>query len=285
LTSSGQHTHAFLFPNGYLARSAQSYIISEEPAADVAVHAFLRGDTDSYTLHAVLVPDSPALLTRARQFWQHTGWGVSSRFSAACLDRLGILGNCQDAVSLALTDEIACQARETAKRELQELIAGWACPDPVQSGAIGRASAPGPDDVFLYPGGMSSIYVLHHVLLQNQRQARKSVCFGYVFQQDFLPQNDVLTPSGLATPTPSRFSLGGDLGVIISARAMRPTCPHSAPYFPQTNLNYLVHYGVKLRRTRFYAQSTSLRSASSRTPGVSRSSSTTPSGTSPTWTC
>lgn len=102
-------------------------------------------------------------LHRAKEFWQHTGWGISSRLADFCLARLRCPGEVPDSGILALAP-----AAQDAKRVLRARIAGAVKGDVVVSAA----------DVFLYPSGMAAIWAAHQLALA-VRPPAKSVCFGF----------------------------------------------------------------------------------------------------------
>ncbi|EJD47016.1 PLP-dependent transferase [Auricularia subglabra TFB-10046 SS5] len=207
------------------------------------------GDAPSGTdinLHVVLFPED--VLPRAKAFWQHTGWGISSRLADFCRARLRS-PNAQavDASTLAV-----CPNAQGAKRVLRERIAGAVKREHPGSALRGHVDVSS-DDVFLYPSGMSAIWAAHQLVLA-VRPAAKSVCFGHVsFHRS--PPAHVLTKWG---PGCQFFGEGDSadmkaLEMLLAAtRSANPSEPPVLAIFCETPSNPLLR-SVDVERFRMLA--------------------------------
>ena len=133
------------------------------------------GPTD-INLHFVAFPEE--LFSRARSFWQHTGWGISSRLSDFSLKQLmssdgGPKNTMGESISVAIA------TAQEAKQMLRERIASVLKRDVDYVSPMSQYLDVAPGDVFLFPSGMSAIWTAHQLAL-GTRPAGKSVCFGQV---------------------------------------------------------------------------------------------------------
>ncbi|TPX40238.1 hypothetical protein SeLEV6574_g06728 [Synchytrium endobioticum] len=135
-------------------------------------------------LHIVTFPTTCA--AAAKQFWQHAGEGVSSRFAQHALRVLEDSPD-TDPAAAARDGELFVEERfgrnldardaQNAKHMLRKRIAG------ILGDASDRAATPRgvtEADVFLFPTGMSAIYNAHKTALR-LFPARKSVQFGFPY--------------------------------------------------------------------------------------------------------
>lgn len=101
-----------------------------------------------------------AEVSKARRFWQHTGYGISSRRAVFWLDRASFLnrGSCREGHELANGiqqngfhldgDTCGGDSVDQAKQDISDRIAGL-----LSDGDMVLRK----DDVLLYPGGMAAI--------------------------------------------------------------------------------------------------------------------------------
>ena len=209
-----QSEHCFLFPARSIAEQCRDFIRhkSSHPIQPRLIDLFVP---PSHHLHIVVVPVDQFKL--AKQFWQHTGLGISSRQAEKCLALLpddwstprptapshnkhyavkSITSSSPDLISSDHTTyleerygrNLPLSAVSSAKRALRRRIARTLLHDDGQpdTGADGPditgTSSRGvksvtEDDVYLYPCGMAAIWSAHK-LLRDTRPEAKSVCFG-----------------------------------------------------------------------------------------------------------
>ena len=137
--------------------------------------------------HIILFPTDAVCF--AKEFWQHTGLGMTSRLAEKCLSLLS------DGSSLTLSptnrsnlpsgDEELHEERDgrdwkvsaasDAKSVLRSRIAQGLVANRAQARTISMSAS----DVYLYPCGMAAIWNAHRLLL-DVRPPAKSVCFGLV---------------------------------------------------------------------------------------------------------
>ncbi|KAH7886863.1 pyridoxal phosphate-dependent transferase [Phlebopus sp. FC_14] len=131
----------------------------------------------------------------ARQFWQHSGLGISSRVAELCLSLLvqsplptpSVVSACDGAEHLTnISDErggrnLPSSEGLVAKFALRRRIASLLVHDDVRSGSslLGCRKVT-EDDVFLFPCGMAAIWNAHQLLL-GARHPSKSVVFGFPY--------------------------------------------------------------------------------------------------------
>lgn len=175
-----------LFPDLSNAKACQSYILDAKDALMASDHLqIFRVTFDRSTptghdsqhqnaapLWAVVFPDS--VRATAAFFWRLTGLGISSRRAAAYLDRTSCIqfsevsgrsklsGNCNNA---------------PVYEQLREGVAQMLTRAAINPDCANRVS---PSDVFLHPSGMSTIYNVHHMLLQWRNAG--SVMMGFPYE-------------------------------------------------------------------------------------------------------
>ena len=136
--------------------------------------------------HIVLFPTDAFRI--AREFWQHTGLGMTSRLAEKCLSLLS------DGSSLTLSppnwsnlpsgDEELYEERDGCDRKVSATsVAKGILRSRIAQGFVGnraqRTISMSASDVYLYPCGMAAIWNAHRLLL-DVRPPAKSVCFGLV---------------------------------------------------------------------------------------------------------
>ena len=133
---------------------------------------------DRTELHVVVY--SQDLFNHAKDFWQHTGFGISSRYAESCLssyDELVPQGNIESTANaspnpknVGKVPNLACKGCN-AKQDLRMRIAKLASCFEQQVNA---------DDVFIFPTGMSAISQIAEILktLAGSGQRLKVVAYG-----------------------------------------------------------------------------------------------------------
>lgn len=174
---------ALLFPCYRFAKQCQEFLLLVGMAEPAQVHICSVGMTDRHVsmgipgpgrdyqpqeLYAVAYPEN--LFPQAKSFWQHTGHGVSSRYATYWLENAQFL---QQSLSRPTSprSRLPIEEADDAKVILRRRIAALSSTDTV------RVS---PEDVYLYPTGMSSVCSTADVL-QKLDINRSPVCKVAVF--------------------------------------------------------------------------------------------------------
>lgn len=117
-------------------------------------------------IYAVVYPQG--LAVEAKAFWQHTGFGISSRRATYWLENAPFLNHASKSCTGHLPDEEASES----KLEVQKRIADLFSTD---------TNTLDVDDVFLYPSGMSSISHTADTIRHLNTNGKATVAiFGYV---------------------------------------------------------------------------------------------------------
>ncbi|ATY62331.1 Cys Met pyridoxal phosphate-dependent enzyme [Cordyceps militaris] len=176
-----------LFPTRGYAAACEAYLCAPPdgsagvPEQHVAVRSFAFdvARAGTMTLHAVFFPADEA--KNAMIFWRLTGCGISSRLAQDMLPGL-------DSVSVAAPDDTPLPRNEEAEMEIQQRIASLLDRAPVGGP---RKKLVSPDDVFLYPTGMSAIYNCTNAL--NSLPGSQMVVFGFPYELTLKVQEDFAT--------------------------------------------------------------------------------------------
>ncbi|CAE6454243.1 unnamed protein product [Rhizoctonia solani] len=215
----------FLFPSAHIANEFRQFMIrhSPDPASPIfsvdLVEYFIcpTHGTPAECLELYIGLFQEDAFRLGKQFWQHTGLGISSRFASAVLDRLAQNGKFHTDDGLSPTPEpqnfqcakhcdskprrrqtllqpcerntlsedhcalraSAALAKATLRHRIAGLIANESPSAPVERSQLG-ASVVSEDDVFLFPTGMSAIWNSYQLILAIRPQQR-SVCFGFPY--------------------------------------------------------------------------------------------------------
>jgi len=158
-----------------------------------------------FDLYVVLFPEDAFLI--AKEFWQYTGLGISSRRAEKYLSLLsnGSLSGPGDAElsnGLKINGHKGYNSTETIVRVpsstesnpehneerysgrlpgsvAKSILRSRIAQGLVANQAPGRTLSLSAEDVYLYPSGMAAIWAAHRLLLDVHLSA-KSVCFGFV---------------------------------------------------------------------------------------------------------
>lgn len=147
-----------------------------------------------------------ALKPLGKQYWQHTGEGISSRLGEYCLEEFSVIerkphshthGDYKDFHGVkglpdqtpelgAVNDDKMAKGKEFAtfveERFGRNLDLGFAteAKDALKKRISGQIPHSKPSDVYLYPTGMTAIFSAHRALLETNAD-RKSICFGFPY--------------------------------------------------------------------------------------------------------
>ncbi|KAI9508571.1 PLP-dependent transferase [Russula earlei] len=209
-----QSESSLLFPSRKSAEACRAFLGARDVSARVVQHCI----SGSLCIFLVLFPERK--FSTAKQFWQHTGLGVSSRLATHILATLASASSppptpthrksmshrhyaskhahqpSNGAQPLEADQAVYLEERygrnldvaaaKQAKRALRRRIAGVLVRDEsavdgeVELARSMRGVAVTEDDVYLFPTGMSAIWSAHQVIL-DVRVAKKSVCFGFPY--------------------------------------------------------------------------------------------------------
>jgi cystathionine gamma-synthase len=210
----GQNESSLLFPSRKSAEACRALLTARDVSARVVQHCI----SDALCIFIVLFPEHKFNI--AKQFWQHTGLGVSSRFATRILSTLasaasppptptrhkpmahrhyGHKASRQPSIDAQPLEEdqsvyleqrygrnLDVAAANQAKRALRRRIAGVLVRDEgagdgeIEVSQSVRGVAVTEDDVWLYPSGMTAIWSAHQLALDAKGE-KKSVCFGFGF--------------------------------------------------------------------------------------------------------
>ncbi|KAJ2781540.1 Cystathionine gamma-synthase [Coemansia javaensis] len=209
LDPAGGAAPAYALPRPGQVRIVQHAIepVNREAAALDAMRGALGAGV---ALHCVLFPED--LFPLAKQYWQHSGNGISARLADYCLGIERANEQCGGSGAAAFRGGYrrgAAQRKEPApesdaeagtyveerfgrnldaryaadmKLALRRRIAGALAGDGQARGAQGGGggvAGPSADDVFLTATGMSAVFYVHQALLRVR--PGKSVCFGFPY--------------------------------------------------------------------------------------------------------
>lgn len=177
---------AFVFPSYAVAKRCRAFVKEKSTNEALPTIRILQLSTPSprakeeemYRKEAhiavVFVPQSEFAV--AKQYWQHSGEGISSRLGEYVLQELKIVDNnlqedkdkeyklfIEERFGRNLNLSLNTDAKEALKRRI--------------AGAVENSSV---DDVYLYPSGMAAIFNAH-LCLMNTLPREKSVCFGFPY--------------------------------------------------------------------------------------------------------
>ncbi|KAH9003540.1 PLP-dependent transferase [Lactarius hatsudake] len=204
---------SLLFPSRKSAEACRAFLAARDVLARVVQHCI----SDRLCIFLVLFPRDQ--FNTAKQFWQHTGLGISSRLATRCLSALASASSTPTsstpshlkpgahrhyasskpareppAEPLGTDQSVYLEQRygrnldvaaaELAKAAMRRRIAGVLVRDggeaEVEVAQSVRGVAVTEHDVFLFPTGMSAIWSAHQLAL-DVRGAKKSVCFGFPY--------------------------------------------------------------------------------------------------------
>lgn len=145
-----------------------------------------------FSLQALLCHEPDAAFL-AKEFWQHTGTGISTRLAEYALQVLGIDDAKKDKVSInwtndALVKETLCsriagilnEANESRATESHRCFSLFnSRSSPKRNSSINQVTISS-KDIHLFPSGMAAIYTAHQLAMR-LFPSRKSVQFGFPY--------------------------------------------------------------------------------------------------------
>ncbi|KAI0050161.1 PLP-dependent transferase [Auriscalpium vulgare] len=166
---------AMVFPSARTAGTCSTFLTARNVPSRIVRYSV----AEDACIFVVFFPTASSRL--AKQFWQHTGLGVTSRFAEHCLTALSIPSRKQPNEHHVEVDTLDVQAAVDAKETLCRRIAGYLARDKYGRHMDVDVGTPVVEnDVFLYPTGMSAIWSAHQLALA-VRGTHKSVCFGFLY--------------------------------------------------------------------------------------------------------
>jgi cystathionine gamma-synthase len=207
-----------LFPTYTVACRCRDFIKekSDGPTINVRIVQLSTPRTDKESVQAkisaVFLPESQFPV--AKQYWQHTGEGVSSRLAEFFYDHFK--NTCEHSAALSYKDfhrrspptnaassspslngqsegkdqsvfleerfgrNLDLSLASTAKTALRRRIAGKIV-EAGQFGSHGKVESLSEHDVYLYPTGMATIFNAHRALRAVRGNTMKSVCYGFPY--------------------------------------------------------------------------------------------------------
>lgn len=173
-----------LFPTHGYAIACKDYLCSppdgseglNENQVSIQSFSFDVEHAGKQTLHAIFFPAENT--KHAMIFWRLTGCGISSRLAQDMLPGL-------ESVSLSSAADTPLPRNEKAETEIQQRIAGLLDRAPIGGP---RTALVNPEDVFLYPTGMSAIYNCTNALAS--WPGSQMVVFGFPYELTLKVQED-----------------------------------------------------------------------------------------------
>lgn len=210
---------AMLFPTRESARRCRNFINARHPDASVRVLQLSCPKTNPGALDVKVnvVFFQSDLFPVAKQYWQHTGEGISSRHAQYFLESL--YDEDQEKVQRdEASSTVTTQPQETFVEErfgryLPVNLANEAKPAlkiRISQEVSKKTDVPVQvDDVYLYASGMTAIYSAYRVILElDKGNKHKSVCFGF-------PYTDTLKILQKWGPGCEFFPFGDDAGDLV----------------------------------------------------------------------
>ncbi|KAF4579601.1 hypothetical protein EYR40_000220 [Pleurotus pulmonarius] len=193
-----------LFPTQRIADDCREFIERRSSLVGATIYARLAHlrlistvNKCALDLHIVIFPLETFPL--AKQFWQHAGLGITTRYSNLCLQMLANetatyetpphVSTTRKTGSDVIFREVNCHydleldSDVHAKRTLRLRIAGfYNTPDSeiARDSGGGRTSTVSSEDVFLFPTGMAAIWNAHHLALSSHSRS-KAICYGFLY--------------------------------------------------------------------------------------------------------
>ncbi|KAM0243803.1 hypothetical protein ACHAPO_000663 [Fusarium lateritium] len=159
----------------------QKYLNAQNKGAVFALQAdFNKGVYLEETLYKKCSPDEiyavvypRELAAEAKAFWQHTGFGVSSRRATHWLESAPFLNRDNESPTCRLQSEEASDAKVRVQKRIARLFS-------TETNNLDT------DDVFLYPSGMSSISHIADTIVHLKTDKKMTVAiFGFLYVDTF----------------------------------------------------------------------------------------------------
>ncbi|KAH3679032.1 hypothetical protein WICMUC_001227 [Wickerhamomyces mucosus] len=188
----------FIFPSYNVAKRCREFIKEKTKTTPLPSIRILQlstpkpknKDEETYRSEAkiavVFLPQSE--WTFAKQYWQHSGEGISSRLGEYVLQELKILSNdlfqdtdkeyktfIEEKFGRNLNLSFASEAKIALKRRIAGNLGDHDEEITKNNRKINE------NDVYLVPTGMASIFTSHQIVLNTLTPLKKSVCFGFPY--------------------------------------------------------------------------------------------------------
>ncbi|KAF7439898.1 hypothetical protein PC9H_000235 [Pleurotus ostreatus] len=190
-----------LFPTQQIADDCREFIERRSSLAGPTIYAQLAHlrlisteNKRALDLHIVIFPLETFPL--AKQFWQHAGLGITTRYSNLCLQMsetatyeipspISTTKKTRDDVSFLEANchyDLELDSDVEVKDALRLRIAGFFnTPDSVSAqDSGGSPRSVSSEDVFLFPTGMAAIWNAHQLALSS-RSNSKTICYGFLY--------------------------------------------------------------------------------------------------------
>ncbi|KAH3681371.1 hypothetical protein WICPIJ_007640 [Wickerhamomyces pijperi] len=193
----------FIFPSYNVAKRCREFIRNKSTKNPLPTIRILQistpkpktKDEETYRAEAkiaiVFLPESEWSI--AKQYWQHSGEGISSRLGEYVLQELQITTadpskdnlEYQTFIEERFGRNLNLSFAQDAKLALRSRIAGNLGEHQEQQETTAQKKNRGlklcEDDVYLYPTGMAAIFNAHLVNISTNLPNAKSVCFGFPY--------------------------------------------------------------------------------------------------------
>ncbi|PRT54599.1 putative cystathionine gamma-synthase [Wickerhamiella sorbophila] len=179
-----ENESAMVFPSNGAAQRCREFIKRRQ---DTMAHPQIRvlqlatpksAENGSAQAHVAVVFFPKELFPVAKQYWQHTGEGVSSRLAEYFLEQYTTANDAKDQstyVEERFGRNLDVSRTEEAKGALRSRIAGHLCQH------VDNVCA---DQIYLYPTGMTAINSAHRLSMafnESDKNGLRSVCFGFPY--------------------------------------------------------------------------------------------------------
>jgi len=182
----------FIYPSYNVAKRCREFIKEKSPTShnarilQLATPPPNTKEETSYRKEAkiavVFIPKE--LFSIGKEYWQHSGEGISSRLGEYVLQELQIAENNPDEenkeykmfIEERFGRNLDLSFVNEAKQALKRRIAGTL----KEEGLNTHQRVVSESDIFLYPTGMASIFNSHQILLKTLPN-EKSICFGFPY--------------------------------------------------------------------------------------------------------
>lgn len=190
---------AWAFPTFEIAKRCRDFVRARSDHKKIRIMQLTTPHNDEgvppVTIVFVFVP--VALKPICKQYWQHTGEGISSRLGEFCLEEFSVIpktdGHVKDynafhgskfeekvsAKPISESAEMQTFVEERFGRNLDGKFAAEA-KEALQKRISSQIKHFSQNDVFLYPTGMTAIFSAHRAILEIAGD-HKSICFGFPY--------------------------------------------------------------------------------------------------------
>lgn len=169
----------YLFPSSQAAKRCREFVKKFSQSDGLNVRIVRVAIDEKALLSAVFVPSSEAHL--GKQYWQHTGEGVSSRFAEYALGNLSVSSS--DSINDATGNATADEGKESFVEERFGRNLDLSFAQEAKTALMKRIAQninASEQDVYLYPTGMTSIFSAFRAV-DAFRGGKKSIVYGFPY--------------------------------------------------------------------------------------------------------